>query len=81
MSEAPRVSIVTPTWNRAALLERTIASLRTQTFRDFEHIVVDGASTDDTAALLTSLEGEYPTMTDARNARNTMPGFLRGHRP
>ncbi len=25
--------------------------------------------------------GEYPTMTDARNARNTMPGFLRGHRP
>jgi type II secretory pathway predicted ATPase ExeA len=25
--------------------------------------------------------GEYPTMTDARNARNTMPNFLRGHKP
>ncbi len=25
--------------------------------------------------------GEYPTMTEARNARNTMPAFLRGHKP
>jgi glycosyltransferase involved in cell wall biosynthesis len=60
MTEVPRVSIVTPTWNRAALLEQTIASIRAQSFTDYEHIVVDGASTDDTSELLSRIEGDYP---------------------
>src|SRR4051794_6488746 len=59
MTGLPRVSIVTPTWNRAALLERTIASIRAQSFTDYEHIVVDGASTDGTSQLLSRLEGDY----------------------
>jgi glycosyltransferase involved in cell wall biosynthesis len=49
---APTVSVVLPTRNRAAMLLRAIASVVAQTCGDFELIVVDDASTDDTAARL-----------------------------
>ena len=40
------ISIVTINWNNNAGLQRTLASLASQTYTDFEYIVVDGASTD-----------------------------------
>jgi len=57
MSPPPRASIVIPSWNQADLLAATLRSLRTQTFRDFETIVVDNGSTDGTAARLAA---EFP---------------------
>ncbi|MCU0759897.1 MAG: glycosyltransferase family 2 protein [Steroidobacteraceae bacterium] len=48
----PRVSVVIPTRNRAALLRRALESVFAQGFVDHEVLVVDDASTDDTAALL-----------------------------
>lgn len=50
--QAPRITIFTPTYNRAYILTRLYESLVAQTNRDFEWIVVDDCSTDDTAALL-----------------------------
>lgn len=47
-----KISIVTVCRNAAPLLQRTIGSVLSQTFRDFEFIVVDGASTDSTPSLL-----------------------------
>lgn len=44
----PTVSIVVPTFNRAELLAETIASVLRQTFADFELLVIDDESTDDT---------------------------------
>lgn len=49
---SPRVSIISATFNAAALLPHTFCSLREQTSRDFEWIVVDGNSSDGTQALL-----------------------------
>jgi glycosyltransferase involved in cell wall biosynthesis len=43
------ISVVTATFNRGHLLERLYTSLRQQTFSDFEWLVVDDGSTDDTA--------------------------------
>lgn len=48
----PRVAIVIPNWNQADLLAATLRSLRTQTFADFEAVVVDNGSTDDSRAVL-----------------------------
>ena len=50
----PAISVITVTFNAAALLPGLMDSLRTQTDRDFEWVVVDGASTDGTVALLNS---------------------------
>jgi len=49
---APRVSVVIPTFNRSRLVQLAIESVLAQQFRDFEIIVVDDGSTDDTAACL-----------------------------
>lgn len=61
----PSVSVVIPTHNRAGLLQRSIASVLAQTFADFELIVVDDGSTDDTPALLASIQD--PRMRVFRN--------------
>ena len=50
------LSIVLPTCNRAPLLADAIAHVRRNTRMDYELIVVDGASTDDTAAVLEQAE-------------------------
>jgi len=44
----PSVSVIIPTHNRANLVDRAIKSVLSQTFEDFEIIVVDDASSDDT---------------------------------
>ena len=41
-----KLSIITINWNNAEGLERTLKSVLVQTNREFEHIIVDGASTD-----------------------------------
>jgi glycosyltransferase involved in cell wall biosynthesis len=51
---AVAITVLTPTFNRAHTLPRAYASLEAQAFRDFEWIVVDDGSTDDTAALIES---------------------------
>jgi glycosyltransferase involved in cell wall biosynthesis len=50
----PLVSIITITRNRGNLIHRAIESILQQTYTNFEHIVVDGASTDNTKDIVTS---------------------------
>lgn len=47
-----KFSIVTPSYNSALFLNATIQSIKEQTYQDFEHIVIDGGSTDGTIELL-----------------------------
>jgi glycosyltransferase involved in cell wall biosynthesis len=51
-SHRPKFTVVTAVFNGAATLEAAINSLRKQSFRDFEYVVLDGGSTDATVALL-----------------------------
>ncbi|HUI25387.1 MAG TPA: glycosyltransferase family 2 protein [Candidatus Kryptonia bacterium] len=52
-----RCSIIVPTYNRAASLRRCLATLIRQDYDDYEVIVVDDASTDETAA---TVQREFP---------------------
>jgi glycosyltransferase involved in cell wall biosynthesis len=50
----PSVSVIIPTFNRSQKLIRAVRSVLKQTFRDFEVIVVDDGSSDDTYQAMTS---------------------------
>lgn len=56
----PFVSIVTPSYNQGEYIEQTILSLKNQDFSSFEHIVVDGGSSDQTVSILKEHEDSYP---------------------
>ncbi len=55
-------TVFTATFNRAHVLHRVYHSLRAQTFRDFEWLVVDDGSTDGTGALVEAwrAEADFP---------------------
>ena len=53
----PLVSVILPTYNRAKTLERAIESVLNQTYSDFELIIVDDRSTDETALVLAKYFG------------------------
>jgi glycosyltransferase involved in cell wall biosynthesis len=57
---APRIAVCTPTHDRAATLPRLHESLCAQTFRDFEWLVIDDGSTDETSELITAVAARSP---------------------
>ena len=59
MAASPRVSVIVPTYNRAGLLARALQSVLAQSWTDFEVLVVDNGSTDETPSIAS-------TFTDAR---------------
>ncbi len=71
------VSILLPTYNRAYCLPRTIDSLLAQTYPDWELIIVDDGSTDDTGAVLARFDDprirvlRHPSNRGVAAARNT----------
>ncbi len=52
MNRTPRVSVVVSTYMRASLIDRCLASLKAQTFKDFEVLICDDGSTDETETLV-----------------------------
>lgn len=73
--DGPRVSIVIPARNESRAIERTVRAFLGQTYRNFELIVVDDGSTDDTSAILRRVAAE-----DARlriiDGADHPPGWL-----
>lgn len=73
---APLISVVMPSYNRAGLIGRTIASVLAQTLAAFELIIVDDGSTDDTLAVLAAFDDpriaiyQQPANRGAPAARN-----------
>lgn len=54
----PKVSVVVPNYNHACFLPKRIDSILRQTFQDFELILLDDCSTDDSRSILSSHRGD-----------------------
>ena len=73
MESQPLVSVIIPTYNRAALLREAVDSVLAQSYAPLELIVVDDGSTDATAASLRSVRG----LRLVRQDHTGMPGQAR----
>ena len=85
MNEQPLVSVILPVYNGEAWLERSLGSLRAQTYPNFECVMVNDGSTDGSRAICAALAEQDPRfrLLDKENggvssARNAALAQLRG---
>src|SRR5687768_15658520 len=55
-----KISVVTPSYNQAAFVERTVRSVASQSHEHYEHLVFDGGSTDGSQEILRQYAAENP---------------------
>lgn len=72
--KAPRVSLGMPVYNGANFIKEAISSLLEQTYQDFELIIVDNASTDDTEAICRAFAETDDRIRFYRNSENIGAG-------
>ncbi len=72
----PKVSVITRTYNRAEVLPRAIRCMQSQTMQDYEHIIVDDCSTDQTRKIIENYAKHDPRVSlyyRAANSRRFLP--------
>lgn len=75
---SPAVTVIMPAYNAAAYIENSVQSVLGQTMPDFELIIVNDGSTDDTAAVLAELAGKDGRIKPL-NIANSGPALARNH--
>jgi teichuronic acid biosynthesis glycosyltransferase TuaG len=73
----PLVSVITPAWNVDRLIGETIESVRAQTFGDWELLIADDCSTDQTTAIVGRYAASDPRIKLIRQPRNGGPALAR----
>ncbi len=73
----PLVSVISPVYNAARRLPDTLASVRAQSLADWEHLLVDDSSTDDSVAVIEAAAREDARFRLLRTARNGGPSRAR----
>ena len=70
MIQPPPVSVLMSVWDGLPYVRQTVASVRAQTFQDFEFVIADNASTDGTVDFLRETAREDPRVRLVLNAEN-----------
>ena len=55
-----KISIITVTYNAASVLQRTLDSVKGQSYQQIEHLIIDGASKDDTISMVEAYKAQCP---------------------
>jgi len=76
-SNQPLVSVILPTYNRAHIVSKALQSVLAQTYRNFEVIVIDDGSTDNTKEIITNIACKDPRVKYFRNNENKGPAGAR----
>lgn len=59
MNKLPKISIITPSYNQANFIEETILSVTNQNYPNFEYIVIDGASQDQSLKIIKKYKKKF----------------------
>lgn len=70
MNKKPLVSIILPTHNRAKYIKKAIESVLSQTYKDFEFIIIDDGSTDETPEIISEYRRNDPRIKILTNKSN-----------
>jgi glycosyltransferase involved in cell wall biosynthesis len=76
-SNQPLVSVILPTYNRAHIVSKALQSVLAQTYPNFEVIVIDDGSTDNTKEIITNIACKDPRVKYFRNNENKGPAGAR----
>lgn len=73
----PQISVITPIYNREKEIINCIKSVKDQTFKNFEHIIIDDGSTDNSLKVIIKLSKKYKKIRILKNSKNEGISFCR----
>jgi glycosyltransferase involved in cell wall biosynthesis len=60
MLTTPKITIITPTFNSVEYVQAALESVSNQSYKNVEHLIIDGYSTDGTVEIVKKFQKEYP---------------------
>jgi ubiquinone/menaquinone biosynthesis C-methylase UbiE len=72
----PTISVIIPTYNQAKYIDETLKSIFNQTFKDFEIVIVNDGSTDNTKKILSEWEKSCTNIKVIHQSNKRLPGAL-----
>lgn len=71
-----KVSVIVPVYNHARYLRQRLDSIINQTYKDYELIILDDASTDNSREIILEYAGKYPDIITCFNEQNSGSPFI-----
>lgn len=73
-----KISIITPVYNGEKYIEKCILSIRNQNYSNYEHIIMDGGSTDSTLEIINKYKSIYPVRVISEKDNGMYDAIVKG---